>query len=74
VEWIKWVTLIAQRAHVGNPSHPGILEVIMHCPEGKDFGVSPKEEMTHAEEAHCITSCQKIRNSMPCSRMDPVAL
>ena len=23
---------------------------------------------------HCITSCQKIRNSMLCSRMGPVAL
>jgi len=36
---------------MGNPSHPGILEVIMDWPEGKDFRVSPEEEVTHAEEA-----------------------
>lgn len=35
----------------GNPSHPGIWEVIMDWPEGKDFGLSLEEEMTHAEEA-----------------------
>jgi len=36
---------------VGKPCHPGILEVIMDWPEGKDFGASPEEEVTHAEEA-----------------------
>ncbi|GAB0210190.1 hypothetical protein GRJ2_003484800 [Grus japonensis] len=34
-----------------NPNHPGILEVIMDWPEGKDFGMSPEEEVTRAEEA-----------------------
>jgi len=48
--WSKWVALITQRARKGNPSRPGILEVIMDWPEGRDFGVWP-EEMMHAEEA-----------------------
>ena len=49
--WSKWVALITQRARMGNPSHPGILEVIMDWPEGKDCGASPEEEVTCAEEA-----------------------
>ncbi|KAK4806163.1 hypothetical protein QYF61_001086 [Mycteria americana] len=49
--WSKWVALITQRARIGNPNHPGILEVIMDWPEGKDFGISPEEEVTRAEEA-----------------------
>ena len=36
---------------MGNPSRPGILEVIMDWPEGKDFGMSPEKEVTCAEEA-----------------------
>jgi len=44
--WSKWVALITQCARMGNPSCPGILEVIMDWPEGKDFGVSPEEEVT----------------------------
>ena len=35
--WSKWVVLITQRTRMGNPSRPGILEVIMDWPEGKDF-------------------------------------
>ena len=35
----------------GNLSHPGILEVIMDWPEGKKFGTSPGEEVSHAKEA-----------------------
>ena len=49
--WSKWVAMITQQARTGNPSHPGILEVIMYWPEGKDFATSPVEEVTHAEEA-----------------------
>ncbi|KAK4806933.1 hypothetical protein QYF61_027300 [Mycteria americana] len=49
--WSKWVALITQRARIGNPSCPGILEVIKDWPEGKDFRISPEEEVTHAEEA-----------------------
>ncbi|KAK4817077.1 hypothetical protein QYF61_027908 [Mycteria americana] len=49
--WSKWVALITQRARIGNPDHPGILEVIMDWSEGKDFGVLPEEEVTRAEEA-----------------------
>ncbi|KAK4820379.1 hypothetical protein QYF61_025455 [Mycteria americana] len=49
--WSKWVTLITQRARIGNPSNPGILEVIMDWPEGRDFGISPEEEVTCAEDA-----------------------
>ncbi|KAK4831072.1 hypothetical protein QYF61_015270 [Mycteria americana] len=40
--WSKWVTLITQRARIGNPSSPGILEVIMDWPEGKDFRILPE--------------------------------
>ncbi|KAK4811029.1 hypothetical protein QYF61_015733 [Mycteria americana] len=49
--WSKWVALITQRARIGNPNRPGILEVIMDWPEGKDFGILPEEEVTRAEEA-----------------------
>ncbi|GAB0202604.1 hypothetical protein GRJ2_002726000 [Grus japonensis] len=34
-----------------NQYRPGILEVITDWPEGKDFGMSPEEEVTRAEEA-----------------------
>ncbi|KAK4828266.1 LOW QUALITY PROTEIN: hypothetical protein QYF61_024931 [Mycteria americana] len=50
-KWSKWIALITQRARIGNPNHPGILEVIMDWPEGKDFGISPEEEVMRAEEA-----------------------
>ena len=49
--WSKWVALITMRARIGNPSHPGILEIIMDWPEGKYFGISPEEEVARAEEA-----------------------
>ena len=48
---VSGVALITQRARIGNPNRPGILEVIMDWPEGKDFGISPEEEVTRAEEA-----------------------
>ncbi|KAK4827627.1 LOW QUALITY PROTEIN: hypothetical protein QYF61_019837 [Mycteria americana] len=38
--WSKWAALITQWARIGNPSCPGILEVIMDWPEGKDFRMS----------------------------------
>ncbi|GAB0202834.1 hypothetical protein GRJ2_002749000 [Grus japonensis] len=47
----KWVALITQRARIGSPSHSGILAVTMDWPEGKDFRMSPEEEVTHDEEA-----------------------
>ena len=49
--WSKWVALITQRSRIGNPSRPGILEVITDWPEGKDVGISPEEEVMRAEEA-----------------------
>ncbi|KAK4820467.1 hypothetical protein QYF61_027749 [Mycteria americana] len=49
--WSKWVALITQRAQIGNPNRPGILEVIVDWPEGKDFGISPEEEVMCAEGA-----------------------
>ncbi|KAK4817261.1 hypothetical protein QYF61_005474 [Mycteria americana] len=48
--WSKWVALITQRARIRNPRCPGILEVIMDWPEGKDFRISPEEEVMHTEE------------------------
>jgi len=35
---------------MGNPSRPGILEVITDWSEGTDFGMSPEEEVMHTEE------------------------
>ncbi|KAK4806844.1 LOW QUALITY PROTEIN: hypothetical protein QYF61_012565 [Mycteria americana] len=70
--WSKWVALITQRARIGNPNRPGILEVIMDWPEGKDFGISPEEEVTRAEEAPRTIKYQKMRSNMPCSLMGPV--
>ena len=51
VTWSKWIALITQWVRIGNPSCPGILEVITDWPEGKDFGMSPEEEVAWAEEA-----------------------
>ncbi|KAJ7405147.1 hypothetical protein BTVI_70009 [Pitangus sulphuratus] len=52
--WSKWITLITQRAHIGNPNSPGILEIITNWPEGESFGLSYEEEeeqVTWAKEA-----------------------
>ena len=48
--WSKQVALVTQRAQIGNPSHSGVLELIMDWPEGRNFEVL-LEEMTHSEEA-----------------------
>ncbi|GAB0203312.1 hypothetical protein GRJ2_002796800 [Grus japonensis] len=48
--WSKWVALITQRARLGKPNLPGILEEIMDWPGGRDFGALP-EEVAHAQEA-----------------------
>jgi len=48
--WSKWVTLITQRAQMGNPSHPAVLEVIMDWPEGKGLQVFPEEQVTRARD------------------------
>ncbi|RMC20133.1 hypothetical protein DUI87_00979 [Hirundo rustica rustica] len=32
--WSKWIALITQRARIGNPNRPGILEIITNWPEG----------------------------------------
>jgi len=48
--WSKWVVLISQQHQMGNSIRPGIVEVIMDWPEGKDFRVLPEEEVTRAEE------------------------
>ncbi|RMC04209.1 hypothetical protein DUI87_19028 [Hirundo rustica rustica] len=52
--WSKWIALITQRARIGNPNRPGILEIITNWPEGENFGLMDEEEqeqMTRAEEA-----------------------
>ncbi|RMC19606.1 hypothetical protein DUI87_03165 [Hirundo rustica rustica] len=52
--WSKWIALITQRAHIGNPNRPGILEIITNWPEGENFGLMDEEEqeqVTRAEEA-----------------------
>ncbi|PKU45311.1 thrombospondin-4- hypothetical protein [Limosa lapponica baueri] len=48
--WSKWVHLITQWAQIGNPNHPGIVEVIRNRPKGKGFGMPPEEVVTRAEE------------------------
>ncbi|RMC19169.1 hypothetical protein DUI87_03773 [Hirundo rustica rustica] len=52
--WSKWIALITQRALIGNPNHPGILEIITNWPESETSGLSSEEEeeqVTRAEEA-----------------------
>ncbi|RMC10166.1 hypothetical protein DUI87_12965 [Hirundo rustica rustica] len=52
--WSKWIALITQRARVGNPNRPGILEIITNWPEGENFSLMDEEEqeqVTRAEEA-----------------------
>ncbi|RMB89415.1 hypothetical protein DUI87_34206 [Hirundo rustica rustica] len=52
--WSKWIALITQRARIGNPNRPGILEIITNWPEGENFGLIDEEEqeqVTRAEEA-----------------------
>jgi len=70
--WSKWVTLITQRARMGNPSHPGILEVIIDWPEGKDFGALPEEEVTRAEEAPLYNKLPEDKKQY--ALLGPVAL
>ncbi|RMC21981.1 hypothetical protein DUI87_02852 [Hirundo rustica rustica] len=51
--WSKWIALITQRAHIGNPNRPGILEIITNWPEGDNFGLTDEEEqeqVTRAED------------------------
>lgn len=45
------IVLITQQAQMGILSHPGILEMIMDCPEGKNFETSPGEEVSCAKWA-----------------------
>ncbi|RMC20895.1 hypothetical protein DUI87_01748 [Hirundo rustica rustica] len=51
--WSKWIALITQRARIGNPNRPGILEILTNWPEGETFGLSSEEEeeVTRAKEA-----------------------
>ncbi|RMC22061.1 hypothetical protein DUI87_02932 [Hirundo rustica rustica] len=52
--WSKWIALITQRARIGNPNRPGILEIITNWPEGENFSLIDEEEqeqVTRAEEA-----------------------
>ncbi|RMC08879.1 hypothetical protein DUI87_13873 [Hirundo rustica rustica] len=53
--WSKWIALITQRAHTGNPNRPGIREIITNWPEGETFGLPEEEEeeeqVTRTKEA-----------------------
>jgi len=42
---------------MGKASRPGIVEVTVGLAEGKDFGMSPEEEVTRAKEA---PPCKKL--------------
>ncbi|KAJ7395966.1 hypothetical protein BTVI_149729 [Pitangus sulphuratus] len=51
--WSKWIALITQRTYIGNPNHPGILEIITNWPEGANFSLADEEEgeqVVQAEE------------------------
>ncbi|KAJ7413033.1 hypothetical protein BTVI_44348 [Pitangus sulphuratus] len=72
--WSKWVTLITQQPRIGNPSHLGILEVIMDWSEDKDFEMSPEEEAIRAEEAPLYNKLPEARSNMPCLLMHPAVL
>ncbi|RMC19510.1 hypothetical protein DUI87_04122 [Hirundo rustica rustica] len=53
--WSKWIALMTQRAHIGNPNHPGILEIIANWPEGtnrkwKAAVWSPTQRVAQATE------------------------
>ncbi|RMC21640.1 hypothetical protein DUI87_02507 [Hirundo rustica rustica] len=50
----KWIALITQRACIGNPNCPGILEIITNWLEGENYGLTDEEEqeqVTCAEES-----------------------
>ncbi|RMC22110.1 hypothetical protein DUI87_02983 [Hirundo rustica rustica] len=49
--WSKWIALITQRARIGNPNHPGILEIITNWPEGENFGLTDEEEQEQVTRA-----------------------
>ncbi|RMC16895.1 hypothetical protein DUI87_06149 [Hirundo rustica rustica] len=49
--WSKWIALITQRARIGNPNHPGILEIITNCPEVQNFGLTDEEEQEQVTRA-----------------------
>ncbi|RMC00756.1 hypothetical protein DUI87_22439 [Hirundo rustica rustica] len=49
--WSKWIALMTQCARIGNPNHPGILEMITNWPKGETFGLSSEEE---EEQVICL--------------------
>lgn len=42
--WNKCITQITQQASIGNPKHPGILEVITNWLKDENFGISLEAE------------------------------
>ncbi|RMC22260.1 hypothetical protein DUI87_00571 [Hirundo rustica rustica] len=51
--WSKWIALITQRALIGNPNCPEILEIITTGWKSENFGLTDEEEqeqVTRAEE------------------------
>lgn len=63
----NWITLITQRACIGNSSCPGILEFIMNWPEGENVTLSSsleEEKVTYTVEAQHVISYQKVKSSM----------
>ena len=52
--WNMWIALITQRACIGKPNCPEILEIITNWPKCESFGLSDEEEqeqVTCAEDA-----------------------
>ncbi|RMC16748.1 hypothetical protein DUI87_06342 [Hirundo rustica rustica] len=76
--WSKWIALITQRARIGNPNRPGILEIITNWPEGETFGLSFEEEeeqVTRAEEAPPYNELnRRLKDNMPFSLTVPAEL
>ncbi|RMC04414.1 hypothetical protein DUI87_19236 [Hirundo rustica rustica] len=59
--WSKWIALITQRTRIGNPSRPGILEIITNWPEGanrkwKAAVWSPTRQVAQATEGQVGSS------------------
>lgn len=63
--WNKWGTPMIQCTWIGNPSGPGILEVIIDWPEGKDFGILPKRRWCRLKKLHCKWNTRKWKPICP---------
>jgi len=69
----KWVAPITQQGQVGNPDHPGILELILDWPGAETVEYCQRMCLI-LKRPHCIVSYEKMRRNMLCLQMDPIVL